>query len=75
MKDILPKHVLYCKQLHISCKLHEVNTAVLKVDVLEVQKQDGRSVLYKTCKYDTDLVSASNVCSVREGISSGLNSG
>ena len=75
MKDILPKHVLYCKQLQIACKLHEINTAVLKVDVLEVQKQDGRSVLYKTCKYDTDLVSASNVCSVREGISSGLDSG
>ena len=75
MKDILPKHVLYYKQLQIACKLHEINTAVLKVDVLEVSKQDGRSVLYKTCKYDTDLVSASNVCSVRDGISSGLDSG
>ena len=64
MKDILPKHVLYYKQLQIACKLHEINTAVLKVDVLEVSKQDGRSVLYKTCKHDTDLVSASNVCSV-----------
>ena len=48
MKDILPKHVLYCKQLQIACKLHEINTAVLKVDVLEVPKQDGRSVLYET---------------------------
>ena len=47
MKDILPKHVLYCKQLQRACKLHEINTAVLKVDVLEVPKQDGRSVLYK----------------------------
>ena len=74
MKDILHKHVLYCKQLQRACKLHEINTAVLKVDVLEAPKQDGRSVLYKTCKYDTDLVSASNVCSVRD-ISSGLNSG
>ena len=67
MKDILPKHVLHCKQLQIACKLHEINTAVL-----EVPKQDGRSVLYKTCKHNTDLVSASNVCSVREFISSGL---
>ena len=67
---------MYCTvNSYRACKLHEINTAVLKVDVLEVQKQDGRSVLYKTCKYDTDLVSASNVCSVREGISSGLNSG
>ena len=68
MKDILPKHVLYCKQLQRACKLHEINPAVLKMDVLEVPKQDGRSVLHKTCKYDTDLVSASNVCSVRDGI-------
>ena len=41
---------------------------MLKVDVMEVPKQDGRSVLHKTCKYDTDLVSASNVCIVRDGI-------
>ena len=68
MKDILPKHVLYCKQLQRACKLHEINPAVLKVDALEVPKQDGRNVLYKTCKYDTDLVSASNVCSERDGI-------
>ena len=42
----------------MACKLHEINPAVLKVDALEVPKQDGRIVLYKTCKYDTDLVSA-----------------
>ena len=68
MKDILSKHVLYCKQLQRACKLHEMNPTVLKMDVLEVSKQDGRSVLYKTCKYDTDLVSASNVCSVKDSI-------
>ena len=68
MKDILPKHLLYCKQLQGACKLHEINPAMLNVDVLEVPKQGGRSVLHKTCKYDTDLVSASNVCSVRDGI-------
>ena len=68
MKDILLKHVLYCKQQQRACKLHEKNPAVLKVDVLEVPKQDGKRVLCKTCKYDTDLVSASNVCSVRDGI-------
>ena len=38
MKDILPKRVLYCKQLQRACKLYEINPAVLKVDVLEVPK-------------------------------------